>query len=845
MPGPHIEQDPAELIEHRAFVRSVVRRLLRDDALTDDIVQETMVRGLSAPRGLRSLRAWLARVGRNLALDELRRKERRARRERAVARPEKQPSAHQLTERLERHRLVVDAVLALPDPFRTTVLLRFYEQLTPARIASLQGVPVATVKSRLRRAMQLLRGDLDRQYGGNRSAWCLALAPLAGLPMGKAAAAATGGLIVMKKLTAAAALIALLATGWIGWNAVREGDDGGATRNTEAARESVSDDSPRKTPAYSTSTTETRTESGHDHQPASTDKPRAADRSDKRSPVEKSATLAETTSDPERAGVRIRVVDAHSRAIADANVSLTLVIGGVGGVGQSGPSKKTDAAGIAFLEDLSAEEVIATHVRVGMLSRRAMLKLTSGRVTELTIAMPEGFVVRGTVRDVDTGAIEGVAVSFSRSLPSGYFDSVYAVTNAEGEYVAEGVPAGKFSVRISKVQRTRTVTVGPDGSSVPEEKKPPRRIQYHERPQGEIEIHAPGPVQKDIVLGKPSVTGTVRDAVTGALLAGVHVTLSGPRYAILNTDEAVAFSVSSLPTGTYRATLKKDGYVIRFLRDIELSDKEVARLEWTIEPGARLEIMLRDPDDKPVTGEHWVEFHPAGAGNWSSNLTADADGRIVSNVVPVGGMTVSVRGGGWKGGPLETVIKAGINKVQITVIQTKAAGGARALSGIVLDASTKRPIKGVRLRIRAGMTMDAYTDATGAFAFIDLPPRAYQVWVQCEGYANQLVKAALVKVGEETRLKLELIPAATVHLRLTDATGRPVKADVHLVYSRKTDPVGRGLRLKTDEDGRVTFRRFPPDEYSLRAIVRGMGRASLKHTIRPGENTIEMQLEAE
>ncbi|MHC4137912.1 MAG: sigma factor, partial [Planctomycetota bacterium] len=37
------------LLEHRAFVRSVVRRLLRDENLVDDVVQETWLAALRRP----------------------------------------------------------------------------------------------------------------------------------------------------------------------------------------------------------------------------------------------------------------------------------------------------------------------------------------------------------------------------------------------------------------------------------------------------------------------------------------------------------------------------------------------------------------------------------------------------------------------------------------------------------------------------------------------------------------------------------------------------------------------------------------------------------------------------
>jgi len=58
-------------------------------------------------------------------------------------------------------------------------VLRFYEDLPPRTIARRMGVPVATVKTRLARALAQLRARLDREHGGDGRSWALALLPLA------------------------------------------------------------------------------------------------------------------------------------------------------------------------------------------------------------------------------------------------------------------------------------------------------------------------------------------------------------------------------------------------------------------------------------------------------------------------------------------------------------------------------------------------------------------------------------------------------------------------------------------------------------------------------------------
>ncbi len=213
-----------ELQAHASFAKGLARSLLHDDQAADDVVQDAFMVALEHPPE-RHPRAWLATVTRRLSLNRLRSTKRRAAREDAVAasRPTGEV-APDLAEHRETVRSVMDAVLALAAPYQSVVLLRFYEGLTPTEIAARLGQPAATVRTRLKRALEQLRGRLDAEHGGDRRAWCLALLPIAELGDGTGAppddsmstdaatsAAALGGALVGKKLIAVAAGVALLA----------------------------------------------------------------------------------------------------------------------------------------------------------------------------------------------------------------------------------------------------------------------------------------------------------------------------------------------------------------------------------------------------------------------------------------------------------------------------------------------------------------------------------------------------------------------------------------------------------------------------------------------------------
>lgn len=76
-------------------------------------------------------------------------------------------------------RDLVAHVLALDEPYRTAILWRYVEELSPRAIARRQGVPVRTVHTRLERGLARLRDRLRGSRGGPE-AWLgafLALSP--------------------------------------------------------------------------------------------------------------------------------------------------------------------------------------------------------------------------------------------------------------------------------------------------------------------------------------------------------------------------------------------------------------------------------------------------------------------------------------------------------------------------------------------------------------------------------------------------------------------------------------------------------------------------------------------
>jgi RNA polymerase sigma-70 factor, ECF subfamily len=163
---------------HNQKLYRLARSIVRNDSEAEDIVQETYVTAfanLASFRGEASLATWLSRIAINEALGRMRRKRRAA----AVIMSEPLVDAQIIPFPLavssddpERSmaqkqilKLVEQATDALPDAFRTVFVARAIEGLSIEETAELLGIKPQTVKTRLHRARDLVRKQIDERIG--------------------------------------------------------------------------------------------------------------------------------------------------------------------------------------------------------------------------------------------------------------------------------------------------------------------------------------------------------------------------------------------------------------------------------------------------------------------------------------------------------------------------------------------------------------------------------------------------------------------------------------------------------------------------------------------------------
>jgi RNA polymerase sigma-70 factor (ECF subfamily) len=141
-------------------------RLTRNPADAEDLVQETYLRAFRAFHLFTpgtNIRAWLFTILYRARADRSRKA---ARSPRTVELLHEGPAVAPPQDELARGQEdVLRALDRLPEPFRNAVVLRDMQDFTYEEIASILGVPIGTVMSRIHRGRSLLRGMLQGTRG--------------------------------------------------------------------------------------------------------------------------------------------------------------------------------------------------------------------------------------------------------------------------------------------------------------------------------------------------------------------------------------------------------------------------------------------------------------------------------------------------------------------------------------------------------------------------------------------------------------------------------------------------------------------------------------------------------
>jgi len=686
------------MLTHRDWVRRVARALVHSDAEAEEIEQEAWVRAVTRPPSSEGkCKAWFRTVLKRAARDRWRARTRRDAREVRSARPPESAPTADLVAEAESHRLVVNAALALPEPYRETIVLRFFHELPAAEIAERLDVPLETVRTGVKRALGRLRKELDDRHGGDRRAWTAMVALL--IP----ASAKAGTAIGVKAGLVAAAASLLVATVAL-W---------------PKAEETLPPTTIGKVPAVAPADEfETLVEPEIEPDAPPPVEPAPAEDLD-------GPSLAAPPPPPPEPALIVTVIDHRARPLAGATVrihpkkSREVTMREYAEARWAHPAPgplpalikgRTDSHGRLVIADLPDRAMVVCASARGFVHRTDHRRLPG--VRSVTLALRPAVELSGTVRLRNGTPVPGATVTASTRFDGSELQAT-AVTGRDGSYRLSAVPRGRaiLAVRLDHGLIVSTSLVDT------------RRLREF-------------PIVLDLAA---AVRGRVVDDRTGRGVAGVEVAVGGSRgrhsggwtTAAVVTKADGTWSFPEFPVGQLgRVRARADGYLpverifnpawdVRrrgetVLRDIRLARGAVVSGEVRYEtgepaPGARVWLLFCGLPDDPV-------------------VIADRRGRYRFAAVPAGVARVYVSGPDcWQRGndvgyrpemlPDELRVVVPVSgEVRKTVSVVRGA----VVTGVVQDPDgTPRP--GVEAYSRPGGRVGAPTDEFGRFRLANVP----------------------------------------------------------------------------------------------------------------------------
>jgi RNA polymerase sigma-70 factor (ECF subfamily) len=799
------------LLEHADYVRSLAKQLVFDEELARDVEQQTWLAALEhAPRDPRSPRAWLAQIVRNFAFRAWRGEARRTQRERAVSRPENAVTTPaDILEREGVRRALIEAVLALDEPYRTALILRYFDELEPREVAHRLGVPFETVRTRIKRGHELLRARLQREHGRGHGVWALALVKAMRLEPSSYGAVASAaaktllqGVLVMSvvhKVVLGVAAVAVLAASLVVWNrsdaaspadtvvapsragelALEPSDETRAERTASGERAEVSAAKTVETPA---APADTRFGSLLLHFVWADDKTPAT-------------------------GINAKV---YQSASEDYYQDVLLV--------------RSDASGSVLIDPILAGRQSLYFDRGG----RGGAQVERGQRTEQTIEIPLGFDLEGRVLDAQGSGVAGADVYVYQCMGDSFEGDVLARSGEDGSYSIRSLGAGGLSF-VSARAAGRGPTNQKLVTSVAGAKVHCDIV--FEAAGGAIEgrVLAPDGVPCEHATVVVGDGGDSQDRVSFDDGSEGRV----PALQRTFTDTQGRFRVDGVAEGTLVVQARAKGFA-PWKGEVEISAGRTTARDISLVHGAKLSGSVRDESGNPVAR---AQVSVGRYGFDGSFRKSKDDGAFEFDCVPLGEFEVSV----------ETDDK-GLAKTTLFGESGAALRWDAELSrGLVLRGRVEAPGRDVEkwwfnIQSNGGggefFMQSATSDKTGRFEVIGCPDVPLRIEAHAPGtsfWPTAILEDVRASAGEVVvRPDPTLEPTVHIRGRVLDSDGHPL-AGVQVIPSREGMHNSPILASAVDT-GKFELGPYPSGDWHLRFKQAGFADVTVeRRDVRAGE----------
>ncbi|MFT3928570.1 MAG: carboxypeptidase-like regulatory domain-containing protein [Myxococcales bacterium] len=420
------------------------------------------------------------------------------------------------------------------------------------------------------------------------------------------------------------------------------------------------------------------------------------------------------------------------------------------------------------------------------------------------VLMPQATVAGTVVTYGDGKPVEGVVVSALPTTGMGRPSEPSLPSDSEGHFLINGVTPGSY-------------VLSAEGDHVQGRSLEP------------VMLDVADSAQRIWVVVSPcsSVRGRVFDRATSAACSSGHVrmfpaedaTVELPTLsAIIESDGRVTFP--GVPPGRYAVDVYcRDKVLLEGPSTLDVSNRDLADLQWKVGPGLGLSISVVDQRGEPVPYAHFsLQLpQPPDAAPGVMIATTDERGYYEYAATLRPGTYVISPHGHTRGEPTTVELREGMGKVDARL---KLAGTASIT--VSVKGSDGEAVEGITLvATSVGRAKTGNPVGDGRYRVGPLEPGRYRVSIEDGTNPPSIVggtdSAVVVREGNQLELSAVLERSASISGRVVDAAGEP-KPNVWVTASydapgaelsaRLTRSLGGERRVLTDLEGRFRVDRL-------------------------------------
>ncbi|WP_129729008.1 carboxypeptidase regulatory-like domain-containing protein, partial [Ectobacillus funiculus] len=480
----------------------------------------------------------------------------------------------------------------------------------------------------------------------------------------------------------------------------------------------------------------------------------------------------------------------------------------------------SDGSGQFLINGLTPGSYRAVASADGFSTDAANFTIEPGNTTTLSFALaPNPATLTGTVTDAQTGTpIAGAGVVMV--IQGSGIIVASTQTDQTGNYVLTGIAPGSYNVVISAANFTsQTVSVNLTA--------------------GETET-----VNVALTPNPATITGTVRDAITGNVLSNALIQIfngQGSFLASMLTDVNGQYTISGLPEGMLSIQASAPNFASD-MKVITLTPGETETVDFALAPNpASLTGSVTDAQTgAPLPGTVVQVFIAGTAVPVKSTLT-DPTGLYVINGLNEGEYRVVMSVDNYGSAIFQITLGPG----EARVLNAALVANPATIQGQVTDMQTGTPIAGagvVTVIQGSGVIVaSTQTDQTGNYVLTGIAPGSYNVVISAANFTSQTVSVNLT-AGETETVNVALMPnPATINGTVRDATTGNVLSNALIqVFSSQGNLLASTL---TDVNGQYTISGLPEGTLSVQASALNFASDMKVITLTPGETeTVDFTL---